>query len=111
MDIGASPVARSSDYSPTDDVHVRRRGRDRAARPGDPERLIQIFEQRSRVLFHFLRRINFNRPDIAEDLLQETMLKVWQHIDEVPVDEDHVRSWLFTIARNVSVDEARRRRR
>jgi RNA polymerase sigma-70 factor (ECF subfamily) len=104
------PVNRLSD-SWTIDAQVQPSRKDRSSQPGDAERLIQIFEDRSRTLLHFLKRINFNRPNIAEDLLQETMLKVWQHIDEAPIDDDHIRSWLFTIARNVSVDEARKRRR
>ncbi|XVV15033.1 sigma-70 family RNA polymerase sigma factor [Actinoplanes sp. CA-131856] len=78
---------------------------------GDVEKLRQIFEQRSGSLLRFLRRINSCRPQIVEDLLQETMLKVWRHIGEVPANEDHIQSWLFTIARNVSADEARKRGR
>jgi RNA polymerase sigma-70 factor (ECF subfamily) len=70
-----------------------------------------IFEERSGMLLRFLRRINADRPQIADDLLQETMLRVWLHIDRVPVGEDHLRPWLLTVARNVSADEARKRRR
>src|ERR1044071_3558925 len=77
----------------------------------DVERLRQIFEERSGSLLRFLRRINEDRPHIVEDLLQETMLKVWRHIDEVPARSDHIQAWLFTIARNVAADEARRRSR
>lgn len=75
----------------------------------DGEKLRQIFEERSGVLLRYLKRINAYRPQIVEDLLQETMLKVWRHIGDVPVDEDHIQSWLFTIARHVSADEARKR--
>ncbi|MEU6207182.1 sigma-70 family RNA polymerase sigma factor [Micromonospora musae] len=84
---------------------------DDSPRPRDVEKLRQIFEERSGSLLRFLRRINACRPQIVEDLLQETMLKVWRHIGDVPTDEKHIQSWLFTIARNVSADEARKRGR
>lgn len=81
----------------------------KSLRRRDVDTLRQIFEDRSGVLLRYLRRINTYRPQIVEDLLQETMLKVWRHIGDVPVDEDHIQRWLFTIARNVSADEARKR--
>jgi RNA polymerase sigma-70 factor, ECF subfamily len=77
----------------------------------DVEKLQRIIDERSGSLLRFLRRINTDRPHIVEDLLQETMLRVWLHIDATPVTEDHIQAWLFTIARNVSVDEARKRSR
>jgi RNA polymerase sigma-70 factor (ECF subfamily) len=77
----------------------------------DVEKLQQIFEERSGILLRFLRRINSDRPQIVEDLLQETMLRVWRNIGDVPTSEDHIQPWLFTVARNVSADEARKRRR
>ncbi|WP_436532655.1 sigma-70 family RNA polymerase sigma factor [Actinoplanes sp. HUAS TT8] len=77
----------------------------------DGERIRQLFEERSGLLLRFLRRINVDRPHIAEDLLQETMLRVWRHLGTMPATEEHLQPWLLTIARNVSADEARRRRR
>jgi RNA polymerase sigma-70 factor, ECF subfamily len=79
--------------------------------PYEGDKLRQIFDERSATLSRFLRRINADRPHIVEDLLQETMLRVWLHIDDLPDAEDHIQAWLFTIARNVSVDEARKRSR
>lgn len=84
---------------------------DRQSSTRDVEKLQQIFDERSGALVRFLRRINAGRPHIVEDLLQETMLRVWLHIDAIPVTEDHIQAWLFTIARNVSIDEARKRSR
>ncbi|MFD0783496.1 sigma-70 family RNA polymerase sigma factor [Micromonospora azadirachtae] len=84
---------------------------DQQSQSSDVERLRQIFEERSGALLRFLRRINSDRPHIVEDLLQETMLKVWRHIGEVASRGDHIQPWLFTIARNVSADETRQRRR
>jgi RNA polymerase sigma factor (sigma-70 family) len=43
----------------------------------------------------------------AEDVVQETLLRAWQH-PEVTDDHDRsARAWLFTVARNVIIDERR----
>jgi RNA polymerase sigma-70 factor (ECF subfamily) len=47
----------------------------------------------------------------AEDLTSEVFLRVFDSIDQFSGDEVHFRSWLFTIAYRIMVDDARRRRR
>ncbi len=46
----------------------------------------------------------------AEDVVQETLLRAWQHLDQLHLDERSPRPWLFTVARNVAVDGHRARR-
>lgn len=47
----------------------------------------------------------------AADLMQEVFLRAWQHLDKVAgLPEDGQRGWLFTVARNLSIDSARHRR-
>ena len=48
---------------------------------------------------------------LAADLMQEVFLRAWQHLDKVAdLPEDGQRGWLFTVARNLSVDAARHQR-
>ena len=49
-------------------------------------------------------------PD-AEDIVGETFLRVVKHLDGFVGDEAAFRTWLFTIARHLVVDSARRRER
>lgn len=44
---------------------------------------------------------------LAEDVLQETMLRAWHHADRLGANEGSIRSWLFTVARNIAIDKAR----
>ena len=44
---------------------------------------------------------------IAEDVLQETMLRAWRHADRLQANEGSMRSWLFTVARNIAIDKIR----
>jgi RNA polymerase sigma-70 factor, ECF subfamily len=45
----------------------------------------------------------------AEDVAQETALRLWQHPDILD-DGQPIRGWLRTVARNIVIDLARRRR-
>ena len=45
----------------------------------------------------------------AEDVVQETMLRGWQHAGEL--NPDHAGSWLHTVARNIAISAYHRRRR
>jgi RNA polymerase sigma-70 factor, ECF subfamily len=47
---------------------------------------------------------------LAADLMQEVFLRAWQHLDKVAGRPDGQRGWLFTVARNLSVDAARHQR-
>lgn len=64
----------------------------------------------ARPLMRFLLSLTRNEPHAAEDLLQETMLRVWRRWDLLPEGEENVRRWLFTIGRRASIDAARQRR-
>ncbi len=47
----------------------------------------------------------------AADLMQEVFLRAWRHWDKVAgLPDDGQRAWLFTVARNLSVDSARHQR-
>lgn len=48
--------------------------------------------------------------DRADDLVQETLVKAWNHLDTFQ-DGTNLKAWLFTILRNVYFSELRRRKR
>jgi RNA polymerase sigma-70 factor (ECF subfamily) len=48
--------------------------------------------------------------DRADDLVQETLLKAWAHLDTFE-EGTHLLAWLFTILRNTYLSEMRKRRR
>jgi RNA polymerase sigma-70 factor, ECF subfamily len=50
-------------------------------------------------------------PQSAADLVQEVFLRVWQHVEELAdLPDDRQRAWIFTVARNLSVDAHRHQR-
>lgn len=82
---------------------------------GDCDKRTALFDQvydahHQGVYAYLLARTN--NPATAMDLLQETFLKVWRHIDKVvDADDDRRRYWLFHISKNVVADYYRRRER
>ena len=50
------------------------------------------------------------RPDRADDLVQETLMKAWHHHDSFQ-QGTNLRAWLFTILRNEFYTHIRKRRR
>jgi RNA polymerase sigma-70 factor (ECF subfamily) len=60
------------------------------------------------LIAHTLRLTGGDRQR-AEDLVQETLLRAWQHPEALDPARGSVRAWLFTTARNLAIDAWRRR--
>ncbi len=48
-----------------------------------------------------------DNPPIAEEILQQTFLKVWNKIDSYDASKSSFFTWLSTIARNTAIDKKR----
>ena len=58
---------------------------------------------------HCLRLTGYDRAR-AEDVCQETLLRAWRNASILDESQGSVRAWLFTVARNIVIDESRTRR-
>jgi RNA polymerase sigma-70 factor (ECF subfamily) len=76
-------------------------------RAGDAAAFDAVFDRFNRSLFNFLARLS-RRRDVAEDLLEETWLRL---VRTAPALRDDTRlgPWLFTVARNLYVSYCRSR--
>jgi RNA polymerase sigma-70 factor (ECF subfamily) len=79
-------------------------GPDRADRE---RRMAEIFATNARPLRRFLLRQTSGQVQAADDLLQETMLRAWRKMGDLPDNAESIRRWLFTVARNLAIDAAR----
>lgn len=87
----------------------------RAVRDGDvspagtaDEQLIRaLFDDHGGPLYGYALRLTGD-PGRAEDVVQETLLRAWRHPEAMR--DRPVRAWLFTVARNLVVDQHRARR-
>jgi len=73
---------------------------------GDAQAFHALVARFERPLWNFVRRFA-SSPSQAEDLVQETFLRLVRSKDEWR-QESKVSTWVFTIARNLCTDEARK---
>ena len=74
----------------------------------DVNAFIRVHHATSRKLFGIVVRI-LGRGELADEILQEVYLRVWQRAGEYSADRASPITWLATIARNRALDEVRRR--
>lgn len=80
---------------------------DRAAATGNGF-LAALHAEHREPLLRFTRRLLPRDPHRAEDVVQECMFRAWRNSGILTAEGAKVRSWLFTVARNLIVDWARR---
>jgi RNA polymerase sigma-70 factor (ECF subfamily) len=69
----------------------------------------QLHDEHAAALWGFCLHLTSD-PGRAEDVAQETLLRAWQHHEKLDESRGSVRSWLFTVARNIVIDEWRTKR-
>jgi RNA polymerase sigma-70 factor (ECF subfamily) len=76
-------------------------------RDGDPDAFEEVHDALNARLFSFLARLS-NSRDVAEDLLEETWLRLVRHAHRLRPDTQ-LGAWLFTVARHLHVSYCRSR--
>ena len=78
--------------------------------PADAEsEVLRLLDDQGSSLYRFCR-MTLGGTDEADDVVQETFLKLLQHL-RAGGDRANLRSWLFTVAANACRDRLRSRRR
>ncbi len=77
-------------------------------RPGDGGAAVMrvLYDEHGAALWRYAMRLTGDHTG-AEDVVQETLLRAWQHPEVVDDSERSARAWLFTVARNMIIDERR----
>lgn len=78
------------------------------AKAGDPEAIAGLVRSHQDALYAFILRMS-QRPDVAEDIVQEAFVRVLKNIDRFD-ERFRFSTWLFTIARRLYVNSAQKRR-
>jgi RNA polymerase sigma-70 factor (ECF subfamily) len=76
---------------------------------GDQTAMKVLYDEYSGALFHFSRNYLAD-PHDASDIVHETMMEVWRNAARFE-GRSSIKSWMFTIARNKSIDRNRKGRR
>jgi RNA polymerase sigma-70 factor (ECF subfamily) len=67
----------------------------------------QLHDEHAGALWGYSLRLTGHDHSRAEDVVQETFLRAWRHRAILDSPPAAVRSWLFTVARNIVIDEWR----
>ena len=104
MDCPAPPALFTSSVASTDDAPWLRR-----ARRGDPDAFTVLYQRHARAIHSLAWRLT-GEPQIAEDILQETFMRLLRNIGGTD-PERPLRPWLRTVATNLAIDHLRRGQR
>src|SRR5882762_6474922 len=58
-------------------------------------------------LLRYVLRLTRGDMPFAEDVVQESLLRLWRKPEVLEQPTDNVRAWLFTVARNLVIDDRR----
>jgi len=65
-----------------------------------------LYDMYSASLFGVISRI-INDTTIAEDVLQETFVKIWHSFSSYNIEKGRLFTWMVNIARNLAIDKTR----
>jgi RNA polymerase sigma-70 factor, ECF subfamily len=74
----------------------------------DPEAAMMrvLYDEHAGALWRYALRLTGDAAR-AEDVVQETLLRAWRHPEVTSDQERSVRPWLYTVARNLVIDDRR----
>src|SRR3954465_7728008 len=88
-------------HAPQDDTNLVARMQRR-----DPHALAELYDRYGRVTFSLILRV-VRDTGIAEDLVQETFLRVWNRVSGFDAQKGSIGPWLLAVARNRAIDYLR----
>ncbi|WP_448810594.1 sigma-70 family RNA polymerase sigma factor [Agromyces bauzanensis] len=78
--------------------------------PDDDRRLVALYDAHAPSVWRYVVHLTGD-PSGADDIVQETLLRAWRSPRILAQEPESTRSWMFTVARNLVIDEARSARR
>src|SRR5580658_11272049 len=72
----------------------------------DPQALAEIYDRYGRIVYSLILRV-VRDGAIAEDLVQETFLRVWNRAQSFDAERGALGPWLLSVARNRAIDHLR----
>ena len=73
---------------------------------GDQQAMSELYDRFSGAILGVIMKIITDQA-VAEDVLQETMLKIWNNINSFDTSKGRLFTWMINIARNQSIDKTR----
>lgn len=68
--------------------------------------MVRLYDSYSFALYGVINQVVKDKQ-VAEDVLQETFIKIWEKIDKYDTSKGRLYTWMLNIARNSSIDYLR----
>ena len=72
----------------------------------DKKAITLLYENYSDALFGVIKKVIHN-DEVAQDVLQETFVKIWRYSKKYDSNKAKLFTWLFRITRNTAIDKLR----
>ena len=72
----------------------------------EPQALAELYDRYGRIVYSLILRV-VRDTGIAEDLVQETFLRIWNRVQAFDAQRGAVGPWLLAVARNRAIDYLR----
>lgn len=96
----------SKELTPTNKISLSEDQLVLAMKRRDTHAMHVLYDAYSGALMGVISRI-IQHTEIAEDLLQETFIKIWNAAENYDPDKGRLFTWMLNIARNVAIDKLR----
>ncbi|MDV6287109.1 sigma-70 family RNA polymerase sigma factor [Streptomyces rochei] len=71
--------------------------------------ITEVYDQYCSLLVRYATRLLDGDWHKAEDIVQETAVRAWKHAQFLSARREHIRPWLFTVVKNLVIDQHRAR--
>src|ERR1700681_1360720 len=72
----------------------------------DPKAMAELYDRYGRLAYSLILRV-VRDTGVAEDLVQETFLRVWNRVQGFDAEKGSIGPWLLAVARNRAIDYLR----
>jgi RNA polymerase sigma factor (sigma-70 family) len=67
----------------------------------------ELYDRYSGALYGVILRILKNNEEAAQDILQDSFIKIWKSFDSYDVTKGSLFTWILNVARNTAIDKGR----
>jgi RNA polymerase sigma-70 factor, ECF subfamily len=105
---GGKRMAVQASQQPESAVRRLRWARARS-RADDDAMVAELYRQYRAPLMAYVQRLTAGDRQLAEDVVQEAMIRAWRQADRLDLTEPSLMPWLATVARRIVIDDKRRK--
>lgn len=73
----------------------------------DEKAFAMLYKNYGQALLNIVKKVLHNDAELARDVLQESMLKIWNNIDSYDPGKGSLFTWMLNVCRNMAIDKTR----